>query len=259
MNSDEAREILEVYRPGGADEDGPRVREALAQMQRDPELARWFAAQVRFDAAMAKGVKGLEVPADLKASLLAARSVVVRLPVSWWRPALNSWRLRVAAAAAIVLLISIGGTFSQRGPTRFADFRREIIEENWNRPDHLQFRSSNLVHVKQWLARQGGPTGFSLPSGFEHPQLHGCGLVHVGGHPVAVLCLAEGAKHLHLYVADDVQFADLPKAGVPDFEKCGVWKTASWQKGDQTYVLAGMKYPTFISTFRKFGRWTISG
>ena len=259
MSSDEAREILELYCPGGADTDDPRMREALEQTRRDPELARWFALQMRFDSAMAKGVKAIEVPADLRASLLADRSVVVRLPVSWWRPAWNSWRVRAAAAAAIVLLISVGATIAQRGPTRFADFRREIIEENWNSPNHLQFRSSNLVRVKQWLARQGGPTGFSLPAGFENPQLHGCGLVHVGGHPVAVLCLAEGSKHLHLYVADDVQFADLPKKGVPEFEKCGVWKTASWQKGDQTYVLAGMKYPTFISTFRKSGRWTISG
>jgi hypothetical protein len=259
MNSDEARKILGVYRPGGADDNDPRVRKALAQTRRDPALAQWFARQRRFDSAIVEGVKGIEVPTDLKASLLGIRPVVVRVPVSWWRPVWSSWRARVAVAAAIVFLISIGGSFSQRGPTRFADFRREIIEENWNSPSHLEFRSSNLIRVKQWLARNGGPTGFRLPDGLDNPQLHGCGLVHVGGHPVAVLCLADGHKHLHLYVAEDMQFADLPQDGVPDFEKCGVWKTAAWRKGDRTYVLTGMNYSTFISTFRKSGRWTISG
>jgi hypothetical protein len=257
MNSDEAREILEVYRPGGADDDHPRVQEALKQVRRDPELAAWFARQQRFDAAVGNAVKAIDVPIGLKASLLAVRPPIVPVPISWWRPVWNSLGVRIAAAAAIVFFISIAGTFSQRGPTRFADFRKEIIEENWNSPNHLEFRSPNLVRVKQWLARQGGPTGFSLPAGLENPQLYGCDLVHVGGHPVAVLCLADGRKHLHLYVAENMDFADLPKNGVPDFEKCGVWKTAAWRNGDRTYVLTGMNYLTFVYTFRKFGRWNI--
>jgi len=259
MNSEEARKILEVYRPGGADADDPRFHEALEQTNHDAELAAWFSRQRHFDLKMAGEVKAIEVPLDLKASLLALRPNVVRIPVSWWRPAWNSWRFRVAAAAAIVLLVSLGGSYSQRGPTKFADFRNEIIEENWASPSHVEFRSSNLVRVKQWLARNGGPTGFHLPPGFERPQLHGCGLVHVGGHPVAVLCVADGHKHLHLYVAEDVRFADLPqKNGAPEFEQCGVWKTAAWQNGGRTYVLTGMNYSKFVSTFRRFGRWTTS-
>ena len=54
-------------------------------------------------------------------------------------------------------------------------------------------------------------------------------------------------------------FAGLPPLGTPDFQKCGGWKTTSWQHGRQTYVLTGMKYQTFVSKFRKSGRWTMSG
>ena len=74
-----------------------------------------------------------------------------------------------------------------------------------------------------------------------------------------MLCLADGPRHMHLFVLEGSQLAQLPFDGKPDFEKCGVWKTASWQQGDKTYVLTGMKYQAFVSKFRKGGRWTMSG
>ena len=64
---------------------------------------------------------------------------------------------------------------------------------------------------------------------------------------------------MHLFVLDGLQLARLPAGDKPDFEKCGAWRTASWQQGDMTYVLTGMKYHTFVSKFRKAGRWTMSG
>src|SRR6185503_8329188 len=113
------------------------------------------------------------------------------------------------------------------------------------------FRSSNLMRVKQWLAGNGGPTAFALPAELRNHRLHGCNAIQVGGHPVAVLCLADGPRHLHLFVAEDVQFADLPRPGSPDFERCGVWKTTAWRDGDRTFVLTGMNYHSFVNTFRK--------
>jgi hypothetical protein len=259
MKIEEARQWLEVYRPGGADAMDPRFQEALELVRRDPELARWWQARQAFDAGVAGAVQSMEVPFDLKAALLAERRALVRAPVAWWRPAWGSWRVRAALAAAIVFFASLAGTFSQRGPSRFTEFRREVVEEGWAGGSHVDFRSSDLFRVKQWLARNGGPTRFQLPAEFERQRLHGCSVVEVGGHPVAVLCLANGPKHMHLFVAEDMQFADLPQEGAPDFEKCGQWKTASWRKGGHTFVLTGMNYSTFVSTFRRAGRWTMSG
>ena len=42
MKSKEARQLLEVYRPGGADAQDPQFQEALKQAGRDPALAGWF-------------------------------------------------------------------------------------------------------------------------------------------------------------------------------------------------------------------------
>jgi len=260
MNSDEARKVLETCRPGGADAQDPRVCEAMEQVRRDPELRLWWADQQAFDSVMAEGLKSIPVPGDLRAALLTGRPRVVRRPASWWRPAWGGWQVRAAAAAAIGLLAAVlAGAFTPRGPTPFADFRRQMVEDGWGTESHLAYRSADFPRVKQWLARNGGPTAFSLPSEFRQRRLHGCNVVDVDGHPVAVLCFAQGSRHLHLFVTEGVQFAGLPQRGMPDFERCGHWKTTAWQDGKRTFVLTGMDYPTFVTTFRKAGRWTMSG
>jgi len=262
MNRVEARRILEASRANGADRDDPQYQAAMKVLARDPEMASWLAELQSFDRAVTGALQAaVPIPGDLRASILAENTRVVRLPAVWWRPSWNSWRVRAAAAALVVLLGSMAGAYFQihRGPTKFADFRNELVEESWNGQNHLAFRSSQLIRVKQWLAQNGGPTAFTLPPEFRNHPLHGCNMVHVGGHSVAVLCLANGSKHMHLFVAEDVQFADLPKGGAPDFERCGPWKTTAWRNGGRTYVLTGMSYPAFVNTFRKAGRWTMSG
>src|SRR4029079_15043537 len=42
MNTQQAKEILSLYRPGTADAEDPSFAEALRLCERDPELERWF-------------------------------------------------------------------------------------------------------------------------------------------------------------------------------------------------------------------------
>ena len=147
MSSEQVRTILENCRPGGADRDDSQVREALAQVERDPELARWYSDLHAFDLSVADSFQSIPVPAGLRHTLLAGRpgSNVVHRPASWWRPAWNGWQIRAAAAAAIVLVIAtVTGAFSSHQPVRFADFRRELIEESWNQ-SHLAYRSPDIL------------------------------------------------------------------------------------------------------------------
>jgi hypothetical protein len=207
---------------------------------------------------MSAVVKGIAVPADLKDSLLAARKVV-KVPF-WARPLQISkgWPMR-AAAAAILLLVAISGFLLRHHRARFADFRQELISRDWAGDPHLDFESSDIRQIKQWLGERHASADFTLPPGLNGLHIQGCRLVERDGEKVSLLCLAEGPKHLHLFVVDHADFADLPPQGAPDFEKCGVWKTASWWQGNKTYVLTGMNYRTFVSKFRKAGRWTMSG
>lgn len=252
MNSLEARRLLEVYRPSGADEAEPLFAEALRQVERDPELARWFKEQRTFDGDLAAGLKTLPTPADLKSFLLASRKVV-RPP--FWR----DWRVRAAAAAIVFVLAVVGGAFATSKPVPFPQFRSELIDRAWDGQTHLDFESTDVVRIKQWLARNFAPADFTLPEGLRQARVHGCRIVEAEGRRVPMLCLGDGLKHLHLFVVDGGQFTQLPPEGAPDFEKCGAWKTASWQRGDKTYVLTGLNCQAFVSKFRKMGRWTTSG
>src|SRR6267142_1662781 len=70
-----------------------------------PECAAAFAAEQRADAALAKAMNDVPVPAGLKERLLAKLAKLPRTRWSWRR-----WIVSTAAAAAIVLL-AIGFTW----------------------------------------------------------------------------------------------------------------------------------------------------
>jgi hypothetical protein len=253
MNSKEAKEWLEVWRPGGGDAVDPRFQEALQQAARDPALAGWFDEQRTFDTDFAKSLGSVSAPVDLKDSLLAARKVVK--PPIW-----NDWRARAAAvAAAVTLLAAVGGLLTTNRPGQFPALRAELVEQAWDGQTHLDFDSSDVLHVRQWLAQHGASSDFTLPDALRDTRVLGCRIVEADGHRVPMICLTDGPKHMHLFVLEGTQFVDLPPRGTPDLQKCGAWKTASWQRGNKTYVLTGMKFQTFVSKFRKAGRWTMTG
>ena len=69
--NDQAKLLLSAYRPGGADATDPAFAEALAQAGRDPQLRAWLEESQRFDEAIAGKLRSVEVPANLRATILA--------------------------------------------------------------------------------------------------------------------------------------------------------------------------------------------
>lgn len=252
MNSEEAKRVLEMFRASGADMEDPRFAEALLQTERDPELGRWFDQQRTFDQSFVDGVKLIVVPDDLRDTILAQRKVV---RLSHWA----RWRARVAAAACLALLVAGSVVVATNKQPAFPDFRAELIDQAWDGSAHLDIESSDPEQIQRWLTKNDSSASFSMPEGLQDVHLVGCKLVETDGLRVPMLCLSDGSRHFHLFLLKGLQMAQMPPDGKPDFEKCGVWRTASWQQGDTTYVLTGMKYQTFVNRFRKDGRWTISG
>src|SRR6266404_4308438 len=100
MNNQEAKLILQAYRLGGQDAGDPQFEETLEQVQRDPELARWYAEERAIESLIqSKIISSAVVPAELRNNLLALRKLVH--PAPWWKH--PAW---LAAAAAIVLAAS---------------------------------------------------------------------------------------------------------------------------------------------------------
>jgi hypothetical protein len=252
MTRQEASQILETARPAGPTHDDPQVAEALRLAARDPELTRQLERQRALDAAVTAGVKTIPVPPLLKDAILGERKIV--RPHFW-----QDWRTATAAAAAIILLLGGAGFFIQQGRAGFADFRQELVADNWAGDPHLDYEAADLEKIRAWLAGRKGTSDFVLPAGLDGLRPHGARVFEHDDQKISLVCLADGARHLHLFVLDRPGFSDLPAEGAPDFEKCGLWKTASWRQGGKTYVLTGMNYQTFVSKFRKGGRWATSG
>jgi hypothetical protein len=66
-----ARQLLSACRVGGQDAGDPRFREALERLNRDRELAKWFAEEQSADRKLAERIRSFPVPPGLKSRLLA--------------------------------------------------------------------------------------------------------------------------------------------------------------------------------------------
>lgn len=78
MRSEEAKQILLLYRPGSADDQDPQVARALDLAREDPELSCWFHQHCAFQERVRAKLRQIKVPKHLKQALLARRKVVRR-------------------------------------------------------------------------------------------------------------------------------------------------------------------------------------
>ncbi len=93
MNSQRAKEILVLHRPGvGGDEHvgpagaDPLVAEALTLAQHHPALGRWFEEQRALDGVIRASLRGIATPAGLAERLLTTgRATLAPSKARWWR------------------------------------------------------------------------------------------------------------------------------------------------------------------------------
>ena len=96
MNTSEAREKLLLYR-GSIDDADPQFREALAYVDRDPELAEWLREQRNCYAAIRSKLREPEPPSDLAQKIIRSRPIPFR----------RGWAQILKLAAAITISASV--------------------------------------------------------------------------------------------------------------------------------------------------------
>ena len=260
MNRAEAKLILEVSRPGDAAAADPQLAEALALAQADPELGAWLARERAWDAAVRRELRTVPVPADLKASLLAASQAaanVVPLPPAESRPSFTSWftPLVWAMAAAVVLFIGLasyrslhpaGASFAQG--RQLADFTRDMIAASPDDAHHVDVLNKDFAGVKSWLADHHALADITLPPTIATaPGLMGCRIINWHGQPVSMLCfMMDGSRHVDLFVTPAASIANAPAPGQPVYASVSQNATAGWRVGDNVYVLAGQVPEEFL-------------
>jgi len=246
VNRSEAKQVLLLYRPATADAADPQTAEALALARQDAELGRWFEQHRAFQKAMRAKFRQIEVPAHLRTSLLirVAAPPQVLPPRTWWRRPV--W---LSAALAVLLLLGLAGLWLKpRVPDRFANYQARMVSQAL-REYRMDLVTQDMQQLRQFMAARGSPADYRLTQGLERLQLTGGGLLTWRSHPVSMVCFDRGDKQmLFLFVMKRSAVKD-PPPETPQLARVRDMATASWSRGDNTYVLAGPKEADFAGKY----------
>lgn len=242
MDNEQAKLILSTYRPGGEDASDPFFSEALEQVRLDPELARWFADQRRFDHSMHQAQASVQPPAHLRDQLLVNRQVARLQP----RPGLLT-RLRsrpaawMALAASITLLLSIGFLMrpTRNVPLTADQFAQEVFHLKQSGKISLGKMGGGSEALRAWLAQQGAPADFSLPAPLDALGAMGCQSFTIRGQKVALVCfMLDKDRIVHFFVMDNTGL-NHPPGAEPRTIRQGGLTALTWSHGGRTYILTG--------------------
>jgi hypothetical protein len=168
----------------------------------------------------------------LKAQLLAARKSFLRV---WWQRPVS---LGAAACIALAATLAVFLTFSLE-KKQFADFRN-YVGETAAKLDHLDFKTSDLVQIRQWLVSHKAPEDFILPAKLNGRPSVGCRVFEWNGQKVSLICFKlDNKKVAHLFVIDRSAITKTPLGDTPEFQTTGNGiPTASWSDARLIYIVA---------------------
>ena len=243
MDNDQAKLILQAYRPNGADAADPFFADALEQARVDPALARWLASQQAFDQKMMEALAAIAPPAQLKESIILTQRV---MPFPKRVEAAGRNRAIFAIAASIALLLVIGAIL---GITRFrqlqsapslASITTAVLDLKRHDQITLGDMNSDPARLRAWLAERGAPSDFTVPPGLAGVPAIGCQSYRIDGAKVSLVCFAYGPKQIvHLFIIRRDAVSDSPASSKPEIHSNGDVAYAAWTQGDMSYILTG--------------------
>lgn len=235
MDKQEARIVLQCYRPGIDDPTSAPFAEALRLAESDPELARLWKEHSELDRAIRSKLKELPDPVELKQRILTG-------PPHKHRAFWTTSRIGLAVAAAVVFVLLLIGPMLDHEPNgEFAAWREEMVA--FVAQDYkLDFETSDMDDVRRTLVAMNYPSRYELPAGLSHYELEGGCARKWKTHNVTLLCY-EGEKDVWLYVVDRVAFPDAPLGQEPVFAQVGELNTYAWTKGNLVYLLTSRLEP----------------
>ena len=258
MNSQEAKQILLLYRPA-VDRDDPDFAEAMALAKADPELDNWFQQHCVFQNAASSAFKEIPIPEGLEEQILSERKAHLTL----------TFRRRALVAACAVVVIAFCGFLTFRSifspkPTldySFANFHTNMMAKIIRSYPKMDIETNNLQVIRSELANRGQSNLVFTPS--VDKIVGKANIAGTGGKaldwqdkPVAMICLNSGKKgapkmgDLFLFVVDKSAVTGPPLGPTPVFTQVrrGI-VSGSWTSGDKTYILAGLGDEDFLKPY----------
>jgi hypothetical protein len=236
MDNQQAKLILSVYRPNGADAQDPVFREALNQAESDPALRAWFAAEQAADARIAAALAGVMAP--------AAGKVMIQTTAQPVRRGRRWWLLPMALAASVALALGVHGLLRGQRELRLpadaplSQLATTLAEHH----SSMGLMSADFSRLRAWIASRGGPLPDDLPPGLARMAVLGCQTWTTSRGRVSLVCfVGENRQVAHLYVFEQVP-EELARGGLPGLEKPRIeqtegWSLALWKSSGRGYVL----------------------
>ncbi len=234
MNNNEAKFILSAYRADGSDAADATFSSALAQAKSDPELARWFELEQRFDRALCAKLGEVAPPPGLREAILAGARVSGSAPATtvqpWWRQ--PAW---LAAAASVALFFAVGIAF---WPARAAagDFTAFLLNDAKHSETHGGEGGHNDALQAQ-LMDPGTRLGGNVALDFQTLRNSGCRTISFQGRDVLEVCFKRNGVWFHCYVVRKEDFPSLAEGTAPVITDHGKAYLARWSDHEHVYVV----------------------
>jgi hypothetical protein len=241
VNRDEAKIILQLYRPDTADAEDPQIAGALALAKRDPELARWLDEHCARQNALREKFRQLAAPAGLKEQIISEHAAFSKI---------NSRRGKMVLVAALtVIVVSLAFLAPFWWPHRGGDDDKFSIYQNQMAGVALRGYSMDLTtndpaQIRAYLAQQHAPADYVLPVPLQTTAMTGCAVENWRDKKVSMICFSTGKplppgqqSDLWLFVVDHNSVKDAPASNLPQFTKVNQLITAVWEQGGKLYFL----------------------
>jgi uncharacterized membrane protein YbaN (DUF454 family) len=245
VTTQQAKQILQAFRPWATDAHDPEMAEALALCRENPELAQWLEAHNETQAALRNSFRKITPPEAFKEQIVSEYNASLRQ--TWWRrPAV------VATLALIVIVVAIGSILmpqTSRGPklTAFETFRTRMVNSAV-KTYSMDVETNDVAQIRAYLAGKQAHADYVPPAHLdEKTSAVGCAALSWQGKPVAMICyktglpLADGTKSdMFLFVVDAKDVPNSPRESTPEFAKVSVLSTATWSQNGKLYLLAAL-------------------
>lgn len=252
MNSETAKKILALYRPGTADRNDPEIEEALNRarpfparergQEDSPELSGWFREHCSSYLSIRGKFRAIPVPPTLKERILAEHKARATPPpeVIHFRPMTI---LQMAAALVVCMGLAVLLWRSHGRQVDFSTYRSRMTRTALQ-PYGMDLASHELAVINAYLAAHQAPANYVLPKGVSKAEAVGCAVLKWQGHPVSMICFHSGqpanageTTDLWLFVIDRASLLDAP-GQAPVIAPMKKLTTATWTLDGKTYLLA---------------------
>ncbi|MCC5790270.1 MAG: hypothetical protein JJT75_11590 [Opitutales bacterium] len=234
MNKQLVKETLSAFRHGLDDPEDPVFQEALAEVEKDPELQKWQQQAILEDQALRRAFNRSPAPKDLPEKIYAQHQSAKILSFPSHKQTFSAVAVAVILVAALFIFIKVDGPASSLTAEEFVSSTFAL--ESGGHTD-LDFISSDLDEKIRWLADSNAPTGWELPESFQVAVASGCSKVHIKNHPVSMVCyrLPEGPM-AHIYVIKRDALSQATPPGEVHYDQSGDFSSARWCDGKFYYI-----------------------